>query len=221
MTALRLQERWVAAIVALGVSVLILPPMSAGAASSPLMRLARYAANTAIHASPARSVTGADVLNAFDTPSLNPPLSTGVLSVMANLGDLPGAPRGIMVENPSTYQRTCVKFPVGIGASPREVTCPMLAFTLWSDEPNVLYASRNAVATAAQQGRSVSGADVVKAARASNLRLANEPTFPSGKGGIVTFVATLKTNSEVVTGHLCVSMPRQRYGIPLVVTCRS
>jgi hypothetical protein len=220
MNASRLQVRRIAAVSAFAISILILLPMPSGATTSPLMRLARYAVNTASHASPTRTVTDADVLNAFDTPSLNPPLNTGVLSLIANLGDLPGASHDIMVMNPTTYRRTCVNFPASIGASPAIVTCPILAYTLWTDEPYALDASRNAVATAARQGRSASGADVVKAARASNVRLASQPTFSSGKGGVVTFVATLKTSSGVTSGHLCVLMPRRRYGIPRVVPCK-
>lgn len=220
MTVYRLPVRWVAAVFICAASLLA-TPMAATAASSRLMRLARYAAETASHASPAHEVTDADVLNAFDTPTLNPPLNSGVLDVLANLGELPGAPRDIMVEEQNTYQMVCVNFPARIGASPLVVTCPRLAYTLWTEEPIALDASRNAVASAARQGRSVSGADVIKAARESNVRLASRPTFSSGEGGIVTFVATLKTNSGVTSGHLCVSLPRQRYGIPRVVTCKA
>jgi hypothetical protein len=183
------------------------------------MSIAHYAFNTADHASPAHVVTDADVLNAFATPSLNPTLGTGTLSLLANLGDLPGASRDIMVMNPSTYRQICVNFPPMVGAPPTLVTCPAVAFTLWTAEPYALDASRDAIAAAARHGHPVSGADIVRAAKANHLGLKSRPTFGAGKGGVVTFVATLKTNSGVASGDLCVAMPRQRYGIPHVVPC--
>jgi hypothetical protein len=185
------------------------------------MRIARYAFNTANLASPARAVTDADVLNAFATPSLNPTLDTGTLNLLANLGDLPGASRDIMVMNPSTYRQICVNFPPEAGAPPTLVNCPSLAFTLWMDEPYTLDVSRDAIAAAARRGHPVSGADIVRAAKSHHLRLMSRPTFGAGKGGVVTFIATLKTNSRVTTGDFCVAMPRQRYGIPRVVSCSS
>jgi hypothetical protein len=63
--------------------------MPANASTSTLTRLARYAFDTAAHANPPDVVTAADVLNAFATPSLNPTLNAGALSLPANLGDLP------------------------------------------------------------------------------------------------------------------------------------
>jgi hypothetical protein len=160
-----------------------------------------------------------DVLNAFDTPSLNPSLSSDPLSLLVNLGDLPGAPRDIMVVNPATFKQTCINFPVGIGAPAAVVTCPMLAYTLWVDEAYALNVSRNAIARAAAHGRAASGADEVKAAGDGYPRLKSRPTFSSGEGGTVTFVATLKTSSGAARGDICVSMPGQRYGIPRIVPC--
>lgn len=212
--------RWLTASTALGLLLLTVLPLPAEAASSPTpIRLARYALDTATHASPAHVVTPADVLNAFETPSLNPTLSAGSLNLAANLGDLPGAARDIMVMNPSTYRQTCMNFPARVGASPTVVSCPTKAIMLWTDEPFVLDVSRDAIAAAAIYGRSVSGADVVNAARASNQRLASRPTFAAGRGGEVTFVVSPATNSGGTSDHLCVDMPRQRYGIPRFVSC--
>jgi hypothetical protein len=164
-------------------------------------------------------VRAADVLNAFETPLLNPSLGTGTLSLVANLGTLPGAPRDVMVTNPSTYRRTCVNFPKRIGAIPTVVTCPTTAITTWMYEPNVLDVSRNAIAAAARHGRSVSGADVVRAVQVSNTHLASLPTFSAGRGGVVTFVVPPATKSNGTANHLCVDMPRYRYGIPRLVSC--
>jgi hypothetical protein len=198
---------------------LALLPLPADASSSSLMRIARYALNTATYAHPAHIVTAADVLNAFETAALNPPLSTGALNLLANLGELPGAPRDVMVTNPSTYRMTCVFFPASLGASPTVLTCPTMAFALWSNEPFVLYASLNAVAAAARKGRSVSGADVVKAARTGRVHLAIRPTFAAGRGGVVAYIVTLKGKTGTTSGRLCVAMPRRRYGIPRLVSC--
>ena len=77
MIATRPRARWCNVMVAVALSVLALPTNPAGATSSLLLKLAHYAVNTASHASPAHAVTDADVLNAFDTPSLNPSLNVG------------------------------------------------------------------------------------------------------------------------------------------------
>lgn len=127
-----------------------------------------------------------------------------------------------MVTNPSTFRRTCVNFPAHVDSSLTVVNCPALAFTLWTEESYALGASRNAIAAAAREGHAVSGVDVVRAARAINLHLKRLPTFTAGQGGICTvmFSATLRTNSGVTSGRLCVAMPRRRYGIPRVVRCQ-
>jgi hypothetical protein len=193
-------------------------PANASTSTSTLTRLARYAFDTAAQANPPGIVTAADVLNAFGTPALNPTLTTGALSLEANLGDLPGAPRDIMVVNPSTFRQTCVNFPAHAESPPIVMNCPAIALTLWAEEPYALMASRNAIAAAASKGRPVSGADVVRAAGA--IHLARPPTFTAGQGGTVTFIATLRTNSGVTSGQLCVAMPRHRYGMPRVVRCQ-
>jgi hypothetical protein len=181
-----------------------------------VLKMARYAVATATHDHPSHVVTAADVSNAADTFNLdgetdNP---TDGLSVLANLGELPGYPRTAALISSTTFEDICVNFPDTINGTPTVLSCPRKALEDFANVPLVLIVSRDAVKTAALRGRAVAGVDVVKAAAVLTpvkLALANRPTFKAGQGGNVVFA--------FAQGDICVHFPKTAYGIPYRVAC--
>jgi hypothetical protein len=181
-----------------------------------VLKMARYAVATAVHDRPSRVVTGADVSNAADTFNLDgeTDIPADGLSLVANLGELPGYPRVVLLISSTTFSDTCVNFPDAINAAPSVIACPRKAYEDFDNIPIVLAVSRDAIKRAAQRGQAVSGSDVVATARGANpikLKLAGTPTFQSGQGGKVTFAFP--------QGDICVRFPKTAYGIPYQIVC--
>ncbi|MBW4079562.1 MAG: hypothetical protein HIU84_13875 [Acidobacteria bacterium] len=169
-------------------------------------------------------MTSDDVSNAVATSKVNLSLaSSSSVSLVANLGDLPGYPREVMFVNSVTYMWTCVDFPDVADATPKVAPCSPQTVGAWNSEPNALNIARDAVAIAAKRGQAVSGSDVVKAAGAQRWRLATKPTFGSGLGGVVKFTnkstSGFSGSKVTVTVNVCVQFPKTAYGIPLLVKC--
>ena len=189
------------------------------AAASAALSIAKYAAATASHDQPAQAVTAADVSNAVATTSVN----TSGLALGFNIGELIGYSRVALFVDSSTFSHLCVDFPNSVGATPTVTSCTPQVILLWGSVPGVLNDSRDAVASAASRNRSVTGADVVKAAASTKWNLVPKPTFTSGQGGLVKFTRKLQFTSPkktpLVTVSICVLFPKTAYGIPVQVAC--
>lgn len=214
-----------AASVVVGLVSVVLGASSAIAAPpSIVIKVAEYAVATAAHERPAHAVTSEDITNAAAASIINAS-ATGAskVSLVANIGDLPGYPRVAAFLSSATFALTCVDFPASVGAAPVITPCPSRALGEWYSEPTVLLIARNAVALAASRGQAVSVADVVAAAARSGWKLAVRPTFSSGQGGVAKFTTTSTSRSsgspKTVTVTVCVLLPATAYGIAHWVNC--
>ena len=211
--------RFLTRLALLGVATLTLmslaTPLAGATPASYALTAAKYAVETASHDRPAHVVTAADISNAFANPSL----VNGSPMLEGNLGELPGQPRMIFLLSSTTYKFTCVYFPNKINATPSIVACPSRAVRIWQTAPEVLIASRQAVATAASHDLAVSGANVTRAAAAQKMPLAKKPTFKAGRGGTVEFAEKWTTGTTTLTLDICVLFPKTAYGIPVEVNC--
>jgi hypothetical protein len=183
--------------------------------SSTALTIANYAYSTANHDQPPHLVTAEDVSNAAATPIVN----KQSLIIGMNIGDDLTYPRLVLFVNEASYKQTCVYFPTTLGQIPTVLSCPAKAIVLWDELSEVLNRSRDAVASAASNGRAVSAADVSKFFVSGNIKLLKLPIFRSGRGGVVTFVAKLNVNGKVTNSNFCVRFPKTVAGIPVQVSC--
>jgi len=210
-------RRRVLVIASMVVAALCVTTVTAHASSAPVvLKMARYAVATAVHDRPSRVVTGADVSNAADTFNLDgeTDIPADGLFLVANLGELPGYPRVVLLISSTTFRDTCVDFPDVINGAPSVIACPRKGYEDFDNIPIVLAVSRDAIKRAAQRGKAVSGSDIVATARGANpvkLKLASTPTFKSGQGGKVIFAFP--------QGDICVRFPKTAYGIPYQIIC--
>jgi hypothetical protein len=217
----RMPRLVVATVIPFVIASLAIPVVAAMSLPLPL-ELARYAIATASHDTRPHAVTASDVTNAANTFYINNDGATFAIksfSLTANLGDLPGYARLIMLTNDLSFRSSCVDLPPIVGGSPSIVTCPAKAITLWQSTPIIMIVSRSAVYSAASKGRAVSGADIVAAAAKDNLRFSAMPTFKPGQGGRVQFAIDVRSSSGISSGFVCVQFPKNAFGIPSIVKC--
>jgi flavin reductase (DIM6/NTAB) family NADH-FMN oxidoreductase RutF len=191
-------------------------PVGATTSSSVALSITEYALATATHDRPAHVVTAADITNATGINTVN----TKNLYVLINLGDVFGYSRLVLFFDQKLFSDICVNFPNTVGGAPGIIACPHQAQGLWNSRAGALGASDRAVADAAARGHSVSGADVVAAAKIYQLKLVHKPTFRAGQGGVVTFSTLVEMGGNTkFTVNNCVSLPKTAFGIPVEVAC--
>jgi hypothetical protein len=185
-------------------------------ASSTALSVARYAVATATHDRPAHVVTSADVANAASINTVN----TSGLQVLINIGDVYGYTRLVLLFEPKSFANICLTFPDTVGGVATIISCPHQAQGLWNSRAGALAASNRAIAAAAANGKAVSGADVVAAAKIYGVTLRHEPTFRAGQGGKVAFTTLVEMGLDTkFTVNNCVRLPRTAYGLPVEVPC--
>jgi hypothetical protein len=202
----------VALIVILGVA----SPVGASTAKSVAVRVAQYAVATADHDNPAHVVTAADVTNAASIETVN----TSNLFVLINVGDVFGYSRLVLFFEQKPFADICLNLPDAIGGAPTLIKCPRQAQGIWNSHAGALGVSNRAIAAAAANGKAVSGADVVAAAKAYGIMLLHKPTFRSGQGGTVEFTTLVEMppNAKFNVNN-CVRLPKTAFGIPVEVPC--
>jgi hypothetical protein len=183
--------------------------------NSATLAVADYALSTAIHSHPPQIVSAADVVNAIATPSVN----HADLKIGINIGGDLRYPRLALFINELSYKETCVDFSTKKDQYPTALRCPATAIALWQELPGVLSRSREAVAAAATSGKAVSGSNVIRSFAGANLNFLKNPTFRSGRGGVVTLVANLKVDGMDARLHICILFPTTVAGIPSQVSC--
>lgn len=214
------RSRYVRRVLTIGVAlvaqVATASPVGASTPSSVALKIAQYALATATYDTPSHVVTAADVNNAAGINTVN----TKNLYLLINLGDVFGYSRLTLFFEPKPFADICVDFPDTIGAAPRIIACPDQARGQWQSQAGALSVSDRAIASAAAQGRAVSGADVVAAAKIYHVMLRHLPTFAAGQGGTVKFTTLVEMglNTKFNVNN-CVRLPKTAYGIPVQVPC--
>lgn len=199
-----------------GVLLGIASPVGAATSSFVALRIAAYAVATASHDNPAHVVTTADVSNAAGISTVN----TAELEPLINLGDVYQYPRLVLFFEQTTFADICLNLPDTVGGTPKIIRCPHEAQGLWSGRAGALGVSNRAIADAAANGRAVSSANVVAAAKIYGVTLAHVPTFLAGQGGKVEFSTLVEMGLNTkFTVHNCVQLPKTAYGIPVAVAC--
>jgi hypothetical protein len=202
----------VAFVVVLGVG----SPVGASTSTSVAQRIAQYAVATASHDNPAHVVTAADVTNAAGIGTVN----TSNLIVLINLDDVYGYSRLVLFFEQKPFADICLNLPDTIGGAPTIIKCPHQAQGFWDSRAGALNVSNRAIAAAAANGKAVSGADVVAAAKVYGITLRHKPAFRSGQGGTVEFTTLVEMglNTKFSVNN-CVRLPKTAYGIPVEVPC--
>ncbi|HEY5439066.1 MAG TPA: hypothetical protein VIJ99_09205 [Acidimicrobiales bacterium] len=191
-------------------------PVGASTSSSVALRIADYAVATAKHDNPSHVVTAADVSNAAGISTVN----TASLDPIINLGDVFGYARLVLFFGSKGFTDTCVNFPATVGGTPKVIPCPHQAQGLWDSRAGALAVSNRAIAAAAANGRAVSGADVVAAAKVYHETLRRKPAFLAGQGGKVEFTTLVEMGLNTkFTVNNCVQLPKTAFGIPVSVPC--